>query len=386
MIQWERNEDFQDKERVLKENHLLQGPPESRPWQILNAQAFDDLLFGFFTAWAFKVLAREQYNVCFVPLDSRHTLLVVRHRPYPSLFPGDGVALFNDTFVTRSEHAPFTLTGLRAKLLYNASLSRQRRRITETDFARFTNAASLRRFVVEQTLRQPDVFGWLFGGHPLLLAVPPKVFERLLTAEEPDTKTLMNTFEALLCIKLGVETRAQLFTCHVIQKQPLVFNEADIVLYFPSPESIARRTWKAGQSAITLAEDIKDDRVFVLENSSGFLDPDDPEFRRRQRDESADFVPEPEDRLFPKLANLLALRNAGFQTVQLHLCSLVSDVPIANEPLRNILSNDPLISIYRLPSAFATDIANGTWTSAKMRRACNTYVNAALQSACALKA
>jgi hypothetical protein len=406
VFNWDRNPAFRGTEQALLQAGIVHSTPR---WGVTNPTAFDDLVCSLFTAWALTAIGQRLYSVCFVPLDERHTLLVVRHSPSRAIFPALGNVLFADDFL----HEPKSLAGLRSKLLFNASLSPQAAHLKEEDFVACRDADSLRRLVTQHTVAQPDVYGWLFGGCPILLRVPPKTVEALLTAGTTPDRLLSEAFEQLLCLKLGVEIQAPFFSCHIQQTTPLRFNELDVVLYFPSPASQKRGLWKP-DSRIPLERDIRNDKLFILENSIGIRVFGEVEYRtltegasqpqraqlldtlddllldtrhvatRLKALEQQEPLPEPERDWHPKLINLWAFRLTGFRAVKLHLCSL-AEMNVTSAPLQKILRDDPLIEVSHLPPSFVTNIRDNTWTPDGMRQACKKYITAALCSVRALK-
>ena len=364
MLSWERNREFQVTEKILAQYEIV----DFKTRVILNEAAFEDLLFGLFAAWALKAIGREKYVLFFHPLDATHTLLSVQRAPSPALRPSRRNGLYAADFW----QAPTDLRALQGKLLYNAGIAPEVGLLDEIDLKSLNSPAALRAFVVDETLRDVARYGWLWGGQSLMLRVPPPVFQGMLTAAKRTRHLLCESFEQILCLHLGLRSSSSFFSCHLQQTAPIRFSEADILLC-----RVAEQSKTAGLWTLECGRDLKDevgqDRVFVLENSSGVTEPESSE-RSGEPDD------EPESRWHPKIINWLALRQIGFSAVRLHMCSLVP-MKIDNEALAFALERDPQISRHHPDHALSKSIRDATWTPTSLRAAFHDYCQAALQSA-----
>jgi len=399
MFSWPDSPEFHEITRRLSEVGLLKL--ESADGVVIREPtAFHDLLFAVFSAWAFRSLGRQDYHVRFVMVDKRHTALVYRRNEHPSVFPEiTRGPHYNDNYLTVN-----TLRGLKGKLLYNADISPRRAELPSDKLEACATRESLRDYVIEQTLADPDLFGWLWGGQLIPIGAPAALIEDLVANEQADLRGLTRLFEQILCLHLAAAASAFVGECHI--SDPRRFSEIDLLLYFPTAESRARGRKKHPDEK-SLRDDVAGDRVFVLENSAGLggfeaeleetvpgpglSAPSDDHAAYAQRCLSAASRSlsairarhegkersEPERRWHQKLINQMALKQIGFESVMLYLCSLYP-IDIASPALRGALGSGD-VSYFSLDKGFYAKIREGTPAVSLMRENFNLFVEAALR-------
>ena len=361
MLSWDRNPAFQGTEKVLVQQKIIR----LAPGQILNPRAFDDALCALFSAWALKTVGRDKYIVFFQPLAPDCTLLLVQRAPYDAVRPSRKSGLYCGDFL----QTPADLRALRGKLLYNAGVAQNAGfaagLLDELDAAPAASLAELQTWVREQTRRDADRYGWLWGGRGLCLDAPPALFEAMLTASGQTRSLLCEAFEQMLCLHLGLRRQLSFFSCHITQTTPVRFSEIDVVLCQIHPDSRKPGLWRpdCGRELVT---ELAKDRLMVVESSSGLA--------------AEGGNSEPESNWHPKIINWLALNQLGFEQVHLHLCSLVP-LRLESQALRFGLDETPRITRFALDEAFSDSIRDNTWTRDSLFKACNRYCDAALQQA-----
>jgi len=396
MYSWPESPEFDAITSRLLEVRYLNLEPAGMV--IEEPKAFDDLLFAVFSAWALRSLGRQESHVRFVALDESHTALVYRHSEHPSVFPEiTARPHYNDNFLTRD-----ALPGLKGKLLYNADISPRRTEIPFDRLEAFPTQDGLRDYVTVQTLANPDLFGWLWGGQLIPIGAPAALVEALVANEEADLRGLTRLFEQILCLRLAAGASAFVGKCHISDTGR--FSEIDLLLYFPSPAS---RKWgrKKHPDEESLHDDVAGDRVFVLENSVGLggfegeldetalgpalgapaddyavhvqhcLSAASRSLRAIRALHEGKERSEPERRWHQKLINQMALKQIGFERVRLYLCSLYP-VDIASPALLGALTSDE-VSHFSLDRAFYATIREGTPPVSHLRRHFDLFVEAA---------